>query len=114
MAAFIGRRIRASTAPSGSEMIEATASAALDSQLVAAFQPLLAAPLILPQIPPSAKAANLVPVSPPGMCAPLEPRAAAFIRCTAAGPPTAFTHSGRMIASPPDRASAPPPSGEKK
>ena len=114
MTAFIGRRIKFSTAPSGSEMIEETASAALEIQSVAVFHPDFAAPLILSQIPPSAKAAKRAPWSPPGMCAPLLPRAAAFMRWTAAGPPTAFTHSGRMMASPPDRASAPPPSGEKK
>ena len=61
MTAFIGRRIRFSTAPSGSEMIDETASAALEIQSVAVFHPDFAAPLILSQIPPSAKAAKRAP-----------------------------------------------------
>ena len=107
MSLFTGTRMRFSTAPSGSAMM----SAALDALSETQSQALFAPDLREPQIPPSANA-RCAPASPPGMGRPR--RAAQFIAATMRGPPTARVHSGRMMASPPDRAREPPPSGDTK
>ena len=95
-------------APRGSETMSATAVAVSLTHWVAEEKP----DLIEPHTPPSAKAIRprREPVSPTvARPAPRE----ALTASSQVLPPRARSASGRMMPSPPDRARAPPPSGEK-